>query len=346
MLFEDLFTLLSNLDFVWPWMLAFLPVPWLIHHLIKPVHKQHSPLLAPQIVSRVEHQLPTENLVETNQPKKGLAPLAVLMWFCLIVAAMRPVNYIDSTPFESSGKEMILAVDLSGSMQKEDMYLAGDEVNRLVAVKAVVSEFIERRKGDRMGLIVFGTQAFLQSPLTYDLNTVKSLLNEAEIGMAGNNTAIGDAIGLTLKHLSQTQKTTQSTAQSSVLILLTDGSNTAGTVEPMDAAAKAKEMGLKIYTVGVGRVTSRTGLDIFMTNKSDMDIDTLTKLSELTGGQFFQANDTQQLGQIYQHISQLESVEHEIFSYRLRTEYYTWPLGLAFILSLVLAWSQLRKLGA
>ena len=335
---------LSNLSFIWPWMIALLPLPWLINILIKPVHKQHSPLLAPQIISRIGDELPEENLVEINQTRRGLPILATLLWFALIAAASRPVVFLDSTPFEVSGKDIVLAVDLSGSMQKEDMYLEGDEVNRLIAVKSVVSEFIERRKGDRMGLVVFGTQAFLQSPLTYDLKTVQTLLNETEIGMAGQNTAIGDAIGLTLKHFNENKF--DSNIQSAVLILLTDGSNTAGTVDPTDAANKAQEFGLKVYTIGVGKVRSRNGLDRFLTNKSDMDIETLTLISELTGGQFFQANDTEQLAEIYQYINELESVEHEVFSYRLRTELYFWPLSLAFLLSMLLAWQQMRKMGA
>lgn len=341
MSWDTFITTLGNLSFIWPWMVVFLPLPWLIHRLIKPIHKQHTPLLAPQIVARLENQLPAENLVESNSPSNGLPWLAIVMWFSLIAAATRPVLYLEATPFQSSGKEMILAVDLSGSMQKQDMYLGGHEVNRLVAVKSVVSEFISRRQGDRMGLIVFGSQAFLQSPLTYDLHTVKTLLNETEIGMAGNNTAIGDAIGLTLKHLNDSKS-----ANKAVLILLTDGSNTAGQVDPIEAATKAKEMGLKIYTIGVGKTKSRTGLDLFLTNKSDMDIKTLTQISQLTGGQFFKANDTEQLGKIYQHINQLESVDHEIFNYRLRTEFYPWPLGLALLLSFLLAWLQLRKVGA
>lgn len=342
--FEQLWHVVSNLSFVWPWLLALLPVPWLINRLVKPVPKQHSPLLAPQIISRVEAELPEESLVEVNQTNQRMSLLALLIWFSLIAALTRPVLYLDSTPFQISGKEIILAVDLSGSMQKEDMYLEGDEVNRLVAVKSVVSEFINRRQGDRMGLVVFGTQAFLQSPLTYDLETVKTLLNETEIGMAGKNTAIGDSIGLTLKHFKENKLDTEIT--SAVLILLTDGSNTAGVVDPMEAAVKAKEMGLKIYTVGVGKVKSRTGLDRFLASRSDMDIEALTEIAQTTGGQFFQANDTEQLAEIYQHINQLESVEHEIFSYRLRTELYYWPLAFAFIFSLLLAWQQLRRMGA
>lgn len=338
-LIENLF----ELDFIWPWMLAFLPFPWLIRRILRPVQKQHSPLLAPQIMARVQDQLPQQNLVTAQNNPNKLSRLALLIWVLLIFAAMRPVFYLEKSPFQSSGKEMILAVDLSGSMQKADMYLGGDEVNRLIAVKAVVSEFISQRQGDRMGLIVFGTQAFLQSPLTYDLNTVRTLLNETEIGMAGNNTAIGDAIGLTLKHLDQHQTQSEENRQQAVLILLTDGSNTAGKVEPLDAANQAKQMGLKIYTVGVGQVRSRTGLDMFLTNKSDMDIDTLTKISQATGGQFFQANDTRQLAEIYQHINQLESVEHQVFSYRLRKELYHWSLGIALLLSFGLAWLQIKR---
>ena len=341
---EQILNSLSALTFVWPWMIALLPLPWLIHYLIKPIQKQHSPLLAPQIVNRVKGELPEENLVELNQHRTGIHPLALLIWICLVVAATRPAMYLDSTPYEASGKQMVLAVDLSGSMKKADMYLRGEEVNRLIAVKAVVSEFIERRQGDRMGLVVFGTQAFLQSPLTYDLRTVKTLLNETEIGMAGKNTAIGDAIGLTLKHFNE--NTLDSKIDSAVLILLTDGSNTAGIVDPLDAAEKAKAMGLKIYTIGVGRVNKQIGIDRFLANKSDMDIETLTQISDKTGGQFFQANDTQQLAEIYQYINQLESVEHDIFSYRLRSELYFWPLGLAFLLSLLLAWQQLKRMGA
>ncbi len=341
----DVLTILANLneiEFLSAWMVAFLPLPWIIRRIIKPVSEQQSPLLAPQIMARVEEQMPQSKMIESSQQKARIPLLFILLWILLIVASMRPIWYLSPTPFEVSGKELMLAVDLSGSMRKEDMYLGGDDVNRLVAVKSVVSEFIEQRKGDRIGLIVFGTQAFLQSPLTYDLQTVKTLLTETEIGMAGNNTAIGDAIGLTLKHFEKTKQSQQSKA---VLILLTDGSNTAGQVVPIKAAEKAKQLGLKIYTVGVGRVQDRSGLDIFLAGKSEMDIDSLKRISEITQGQFFQANDTQQLSEIYQYINQLESTEHAVNNYRHRSELYVWPLGSAFILSLGLAFLQLRRLG-
>ncbi|WP_319380530.1 VWA domain-containing protein [Thiomicrorhabdus sp.] len=326
----------SQFDLIWPWMLAFLPVPWIIRLLIKSVEKRQSPLLAPQIVARLEDDLKATQWVQPEVRSRRIPFLYALLWLLLIFAASRPVWYLQPAPFTFSGKELMLAVDLSGSMRKGDMYLNGQEVSRLVAVKAVVSRFIEQRKGDRMGLVVFADQAFLLSPLTYDLQTVKTLLNESEIGMAGTNTAIGDAIGLTLKHLQQAQRS------HAVIILLTDGSNTGG-IDPLEAAAKAEEMGVKIYTIGVGKTEDRHGLDRFLNQKPDIDIDSLQRIAERTGGQFYQANDSEQLGQIYQHINQLESSEHDVFSYHIRTELYVWPLGSALLLSMLLAALWLRR---
>ncbi|CAN8140268.1 VWA domain-containing protein [Thiomicrorhabdus sp. 6S2-11] len=326
---------LANFEFIWPWMFALLPLPWLLRILLRPVAENQSTLFAPNIVARVSHSLPSENLVEPEYPRYRVPFGFTLLWILLVIAAARPVWFLNPTPFQQSGKEMMLAVDLSGSMRRADMYLGGDNVDRLTAVKTVVAQFIEQRQGDRMGLVVFGSQAFLLSPLTYDLQTVKTLLNESQIGMAGRNTAIGDAMGLTLKHL---RKTGQKHA---VLILLTDGSNTSG-IDPIEAAKQAQKLHLKIYTVGVGQDRPNGAI---MPSRTDMDVATLTKIAEMTGGQFFRANDTAELQQIYQYINQLEAVQHDVFSYRLRSELYFWPLGAAMLLSLLLAWLQLRRMG-
>lgn len=325
---------LQHLDFIWPWMLALLPLPWLIRLLFKAQSQQVSPLLAPNILARVESKLDNEPLIDAKVSQYRIPLGFALLWLLLVLAAMRPVWYLNETPFKVSGKEMMLAVDLSGSMRKADMTLGGQNVDRLSAVKSVVTDFIDRRQGDRMGLVVFGSQAFLQSPLTYDLNTVQNLLYESEIGMAGNNTAMGDAIGLTLKHLKQQNQT------HAVLILLTDGSNTGG-VSPIDAAKLATQMNVKIYTVGVGQ-PSANPLSI---SRTDMDETTLSKVASLTGGQFFRANNTAELEQIYEQINQLEAVEHQVFSYRLRTELYVWPLSMALLLSFGLAFRLIKRAG-
>lgn len=327
----------QNFEFLWPWLLAFAPLPWLVKRLLKPLPQNQTPLLAPQIVQRVAGAFSHAPRHHSQTAKTRIPLILTLIWLLFLLAAMRPIWYLSPTPFSASGKELLLAVDLSGSMQKNDMQLGGREVDRISAVKAVVADFIRQRQGDRMGLILFGSQAFTQSPLTYDLTTVQTLLDEAQIGMAGNNTAIGDAIGLALKQSAHHPKL--------VLILLTDGTNTDG-VDPLEAAQQAQQQGLKIYTIGVGQTRAPHGLDAFLGNsKADMDIATLRRIAELTQGQFFLANDTAELQTIYAAINRLESSQHEVHSYRLQSELYVWPLGLAFVLSLLWAGGRLYRAG-
>lgn len=322
--------LLSSVEFILPWLVVALPLPYFVRKFWSPAEQQQTALHAPQLFNRFSQAEGTKLQVQ-NQAKIGL--LGWLIWLAIVLTAMRPVWYESPTPFKMSGKDMILAVDLSGSMEKNDMVVGAYPVDRLTAVKSVVHEFIQQRQGDRMGLVVFGSQAFFQSPLTYDLKALQQLLEEAQIGMAGNNTAIGDAIGITLKHL---PKTSESQQHKPVLILLTDGSNTAGSVKPIDAAEKAAKAGLKIYTIGIGQ-TNRRGIDAFLSLSSrDMDIQTLKMIAERTQGEFFLANDTRQLDDIYETINQLESNEHEVNQYRLKTELYPWPLGFAFLMLLAL----------
>lgn len=328
--------LFQSFDFLWAWMLFLLPLPWLIHRFMKPAAQNQTPLLAPHLVERLSGQL-GQSVIQNSRLFKSIPPVYILIWLLLILAAMRPVWFLTPTTFNTTGRDMMLAVDLSGSMEKTDMRLNGQEVDRLTSVKAVASEFIEKRQGDRMGLVVFGSQAFLQSPLSYDLKTVNTLLQETEIGMAGNNTAIGDAIGLTLKHLKKTHQ------KNTVLILLTDGSNTDGAVQPLDAAKQAKQMGLKIYTIGIGQADNNS-IDRFLFGGGrDMDVVTLKKIAKTTGGQFFLASDTEQLNDVYQIINTLETTEHAIHQYRLREELFVWPLGSAFILSLLIALAKIYR---
>jgi Ca-activated chloride channel family protein len=220
-------------------------------------------------------------------------------------------------------------------MEREDMQLRGREVNRLVAVKAVVSDFVIKREGDRLGLVLFGEKAYLQTPLTFDRKTMETLLNEAQIGFAGNNgTAIGDAIGLAVKRLQDRPENHR------VVILLTDGANNAGELEPLKAADLARRAKVKIYTIGIGADVQETW-GLFgkrVTNPSaDLDEATLTGIAEATGGLFFRARNPQELAAIYAELNRLEPIEQEAETIRPVASLFYWPLAAAFILSLLIA---------
>ena len=237
----------------------------------------------------------------------------------------------------------MLAVDLSGSMDQKDFELAGRRVDRLTATKAVASDFITRREGDRIGLILFGERAYLQVPLTLDRETVKILLMEAFIGLAGEKTAIGDAITLAVKRIHDQEED----AGEQVLVLLTDGANTAGEVDPMKAAELAAQVGLRIYTIGIGaeqlEVASIIGGRRRVNPSADLDEDTLTGIAELTGGRYFRATDTATLQDIYRLVDELEPVEEPESGFRPVKSLYYWPLAGAFALAGLLGLTGLLK---
>ena len=240
-----------------------------------------------------------------------------------------------------SGRDLMLAVDLSASMEEQDFFINKQAVDRLTAIKSVASDFINRRVGDRVGLVLFGTQAYLQTPLTFDRKTVQTLLDEAVIGLAGDNTAIGDAIGLAVKRLKNQP------SDSRVLILLTDGANTAGEVTPIKAAELAAANHLKIYTIGVGadEMIVRSFFGNRKVNPSrDLDENTLVKVAESTGGRYFRARNTDELNNIYMLLDKLEPVEKDKQYFRPRKELYVWPLGLASALVLLICWARVRVL--
>ena len=247
---------------------------------------------------------------------------------------MRPQWVGDVMSIPVSGRDLMLAVDLSGSMQEEDFVLKGERVDRLTATKSVAGDFIERRVGDRIGLILFGERAYLQVPFTFDRKTVKTLLYEAEIGLAGKATAIGDAIGLAVKRLRERDESNR------VLVLLTDGANTTGTVAPKEAAQLAAAEGLKIYTIGVG-ADEMLVRDLFGMRKvnpsAELDEETLKTIAGITGGRYFRARDTRELEEIYRLLDKLEPVAEEARPFRPRKALYYWPLaGAVFIAALLL----------
>ncbi|BCG66001.1 MAG: Ca-activated chloride channel homolog [Methyloprofundus sp.] len=324
------------MHFAWPWLLLLLPLPWLIRRFAPAANTAEQAALKVPFLDDF-NVAEAQNTVATNKP--WLLWLAIAAWCLLVFASMRPQWLGEPIEQGISGRDLMLAVDLSGSMEERDFIVGKQRVDRLTATKKVASEFIERRIGDRIGLILFGTNAYLQTPLTFDRKTVQILLNEAFITLAGESTAIGDAIGLAVKRL-KGQK-----ADSRVLILLTDGANTAGKVTPIKAAELAADYQLKIYTIGIGadEMVVRSFFGSQRVNPSrDLDEKTLTAIAEKTGGQYFRARDTDELKQIYQLLDELEPVEKDKQFFRPRSELFYWPLALALVLATMISMMRLR----
>lgn len=323
------------IHFEWPWLLAALPLPLLIRWLVPakmPV--EQAALKVPFLDDFSEAE--TRAVSQTQQWPLLLAAIA---WLLLVIACARPQWLGEPIEQAVSGRDLMLAVDLSGSMEEQDFVINKRAVDRLTAAKGVASDFINRRVGDRVGLILFGTQAYLQTPLTFDRLTVMTLLNEAVIGLAGDNTAIGDAIGLAVKRLKNEQD------NSRVLVLMTDGANTAGEISPLKAAELAADNHLKIYTIGIGadEMIVRNFFGNRKVNPSlDLDEKTLIKIAESTGGQYYRARNTDELNNIYMRLDELEPVEKDKQYFRPRSELYYWPLSLALGLAAVIALSKVR----
>jgi Ca-activated chloride channel family protein len=264
--------------------------------------------------------------------------LFALIWLLLVVAAVRPQWLGDPIALPTSGRRLLLAVDVSGSMAAKDM---AEGASRLQVVQEVAGHFIDGRKGDRVGLILFGTQPYLQAPLTADLATVHRFLDDAVIGIAGGETAIGDAIGLALKRLGSESSETDA-GRKTVLVLLTDGVSNAGVMPPLQAAKLAAETGLRVYTIGVGAAEEEGFFGLSMRN-SDLDEDTLRSIAKATGGEYFRATDEQALQEVYRRIDQLEPTAGQQQWLRPAVEWFTWPLAVALLLSIPAAWVGARS---
>lgn len=316
-------------EFAWPWLFALLPLPWLMRLVLPPADSGEAALQV-SFLSDLE-QLARRKARTTLPSWRQQIPF-VLLWLLLLSAAARPQWLGEPLPIAASGRDLLVAVDVSGSMDYPGMQWQGEDVTRLDLVKNLLGEFLENREGDRVGLILFGSQAYLQAPLTFDRRTVRTWLDEARIGIAGKNTAIGDAIGLALKRLRQRP------AQSRVLILVTDGANNAGQIDPLTAARLAAEEGVKIYPIGIGADPEQTGsLGILGVNPSlDLDEPALKAIAQATGGQYFRARDGEELQTIKDTLDQLEPVEQQPTQARPAQALYSGPLALALILSLLL----------
>jgi Ca-activated chloride channel family protein len=324
----------------WPWVLLALPLPILINRFLPETSSlQDAGLKVPSFggFAVLADRSHAEQLLSWKMW------LAVIAWILLVIAAARPERIGDELDVPVSGRNLMLAVDLSGSMDQKDFELGARRVDRLTATKAVASDFISRREGDRIGLILFGERAYLQVPLTLDRETVKVLLLEAFIGLAGEKTAIGDAITLAVKRIHELEED----PGEQVLVLLTDGANTAGEVQPMKAAELAQQVGLRIYTIGIGaeqlEVSSLIGGARNINPSADLDEETLTGIAEMTGGRYFRAKDTAGLQDIYRLVDELEPVEEPEAGFRPVKSLYYVPLAGAFALAALLGLSNLLQ---
>ncbi|MDC0610567.1 VWA domain-containing protein [Vibrio sp.] len=314
---------MTNIEFEWWWMLFLLPLPIVFRWLTKPVK--------PKAAVRLTYLPPDEGAIQSKS--LPVVIITSLVWLCLILAAARPVWFGDPISAQPKHRDMMLVVDLSYSMSQKDMQDGDDYIDRLSAVKNVLNDFIDKRKGDRLGLVLFADHAYLQTPLTFDRNTVKQQLDQTVLKLIGNNTAIGEGIGLATKTF------IDGNAPQRVMILLSDGSNTAGVLDPIKAAEIAKKYHTKIYTIGVG-AGEMLVQDFFMTRKintaADLDEKTLMKIAKITGGQYFRARNKKELETIYDTINSLQPVQQAKQTWRPQDEWFPYPLALALFGSLIL----------
>ena len=298
------------------WAFWLLPLPLIVRYLLPAAPVNSSAALR---VPFYKYLSPNLQVRKKNSSWLRLA-LAIICWVLLVVASARPQLVGDTVRQPVTGRSLMMSVDISMSMDEPDMIISGRRMTRISAVKAVASDFIQKREGDRIGLILFGSQAYLQAPLTFDRKTVSTLLEESFLGLAGRATAIGDAIGLAVKRLRNEDE------KNRVLILLTDGANTAGNVEPLKAADLAAQEKVKVYTIGVGSQGSR-----------ELDETTLEAIAEKTGGRYFRARDVEGLLKIYKALDEIEPVSKDELSYRPIQELFSYPLAIALGLSGLIA---------
>ena len=327
------------IELLWPWALALAPLPLLLRALLPPRAHRDAAL-------RVPFSLPWRSVEGTaagSAGQPGALLLLAIAWLGLLGALARPTWVGEPVALPNEGRDLMLAVDISGSMRVEDMRVGNELARRIDAVKVVGGQFIERRRGDRVGLILFGSRAYVQSPLSYDTRTVDRFLKEAQIGFAGQETAIGDALGLAVKRLRERP------AESRVLVLLTDGQDTASSVDPLEAAALAASLDIRVHTIGIGAdsltvpgiLGSRFG-SRRVNPSADLDEATLEAIASRTGGRYFRARDPQELEAIYREIDRLEPVETDTATFRPRRSLLHWPLALAVFASFLLALREAR----
>ena len=316
------------ITFLWPFAFLLLPLPFVLRRFLKPADKGLGGALKVPFFASLSRDLGGRGDRTSTSWWKLAA--ASLVWLLMVAAVARPAYVGPEVPLPVKGRDIMMAIDLSGSMAEQDFAVGGRPTTRLNVVKDAADAFIESRKGDRVGLVLFSDRAYLQAPLTFDREAVRKLLGEAEVGLTGQQTAIGDAIAVSLKRLKDRP------AEGRVLVLLTDGANNTGEMDPIRAAELAKKLGIRIYTIGVGGgpVAIDTPMGRQMVNSSsDLDEGALRKIAELTGGQYFRATDVNGLAQVYRSIDKLEPIGADPVHVRPEVALYFWPAGLALLIA-------------
>ncbi|WP_271270644.1 VWA domain-containing protein [Aliamphritea hakodatensis] len=320
------------ITFIWPLAFLLLPLPLLARRYLKPVAAGTGGALRVPFYARFSVQQ-TSAAGAAGQSLWRLL-MAWSIWGLLVTALARPALVGEEVPLPAQGRDLMMAIDLSGSMQEEDLTRGGQRATRLAVVKQAADDFLRRREGDRVGLVLFSDRAYLQAPLTFDREAVRELLGQAQVGLTGQKTAIGDAIAIAAKRLKDRAE------DSRVLVLLTDGANNEGVMDPLQAAALAKKLGIRIYTIGVGAdaVQVNTVFGRQVVNPSQgLDETSLRDIAAMTGGEYFRATDEQGLASIYRAIDRLEPVSGEPVYVRPEVALYFWPAGIALGLTALLA---------
>lgn len=313
-------------ELAWPWVMVILPLPLLIWRWWPSAPIELPAALRVPFFSAMVRVVQSKNRPMILRKKMTLL---LMIWALLVLACSGPRWVGEPEPLMREGYNIMLALDISGSMEISDMLLAGRPATRLSVVKHAAIQFVKDRLGDRIGLILFGTRAYLQTPLTYDRHSVLLRLDDATAGLAGKTTSIGDALGLAVKRLQAVP------AKGRMIILLTDGVNNSGVLAPLKAAELARDDGIKVYTIGLGAESNAQtfgGMFIGMNMTAELDEDTLKAIASMTGGRYFRATDSQSLQSIYQTIHQMETITQEQATIRPQQDYYAWPLGGALVL--------------
>ena len=308
------------LSFAYPWTFVLLPLPWLLRVMLPPQRASRIAVRVP-FGSRLQETLGSPDSSNHRADSRWQLVTATLVWLLVLAAVARP-QWIEAPITQTlPTRDLLLLVDLSSSMDQEDFTSSkGEQVNRLAAVKEVLGDFLERRDGDRIGLVVFGDAPYLQAPFSTDLQLSRQLLDQCEVGMAGPRTALGDAIGLGVNLFDE------SDAPAKTMIALTDGNDTKSRVPPVEAARVAAQREIRIYTVAIGDPTTA--------GEDKLDEQTLKEVASAAGGSYFFAADRDRLQGIYTELDQLETREVNTVSHRPRRDLYFWLLAVALALSM------------